>query len=55
MRALIYSMGVSLDGYVAGPRGEGAWAAPDEELIDSTTSRHASSTCISSAGASTRR
>src|SRR5919109_3595963 len=32
MRPLIYSIGVSLDGYIAGPRGEGAWAAPDEEL-----------------------
>jgi dihydrofolate reductase len=32
MRPLIYSMGVSLDGYIAGPRGEGDWAAPDEEL-----------------------
>jgi len=29
---LIYSMGVSLDGYIAGPRGEGDWAAPDAEL-----------------------
>ena len=32
MRQLIYSMGVSLDGYIAGPRGEGDWAAPDPEL-----------------------
>ena len=32
MRPLIYSMGVSLDGYIAGPRGEGDWAAPDAEL-----------------------
>jgi dihydrofolate reductase len=32
MRALIYSMGVSLDGYIAGPHGEGGWAAPDAEL-----------------------
>jgi dihydrofolate reductase len=32
MRQLIFSMAVSLDGYVAGPRGEGDWAAPDEEL-----------------------
>src|SRR5436309_10837230 len=31
-RPLIYSMGVSLDGYIAGPRGEGGWAAPDAEL-----------------------
>jgi dihydrofolate reductase len=32
MRKLIYPMAVSLDGYIAGPRGEGSWAAPDEEL-----------------------
>jgi dihydrofolate reductase len=32
MRKLIYSMAVSLDGYIAGPRGEGDWAVPDEEL-----------------------
>ena len=32
MRKLIYSMGVSLDGYMAGPRGEIDWSAPDEEL-----------------------
>jgi dihydrofolate reductase len=32
MRPLIYSMGVSLDGYIAGPRAEGGWAAPDPEL-----------------------
>jgi dihydrofolate reductase len=25
-------MGVSLDGYIAGPQGEGDWAAPDAEL-----------------------
>jgi dihydrofolate reductase len=29
---LIYSMGVSLDGYIAGTSGEIGWAAPDEEL-----------------------
>ncbi len=29
---LIYSMGVSLDGYVAGPNGEIDWSAPDPEL-----------------------
>jgi dihydrofolate reductase len=29
---LIYSMTVSLDGYIAGPRGEIDWSAPDEEL-----------------------
>jgi dihydrofolate reductase len=32
MRKLIYSMGVSLDGFVAGPDGAIDWAAPDEEL-----------------------
>jgi dihydrofolate reductase len=32
MRKVIYSMGVSLDGFVAGPNGEIDWSAPDEEL-----------------------
>jgi dihydrofolate reductase len=32
MRNLIYSMGVSLDGFIAGPSGEIDWSAPDEEL-----------------------
>src|SRR5258707_12645272 len=32
MRKVIYSMGVSLDGYIAGPNGEIDWSAPDEEL-----------------------
>ena len=32
MRRLIYSMGVSLDGFIAGPGGELDWSAPDEEL-----------------------
>jgi dihydrofolate reductase len=31
-RKLIYSMGASLDGFVAGPAGEIGWSAPDEEL-----------------------
>jgi dihydrofolate reductase len=31
MRNLIYSMGVSLDGFMAGPGGEIDWGAPDEE------------------------
>jgi dihydrofolate reductase len=32
MRKLIYSMGVSLDGFIAGSNGEIDWSAPDEEL-----------------------
>ncbi len=32
MRKLIYSMGTSLDGFIAGPDGEIDWSAPDEEL-----------------------
>lgn len=32
MSKVIFSMAVSLDGYIAGPDGEGGWAAPDEEL-----------------------
>jgi dihydrofolate reductase len=31
-RKVIYSMGVSLDGFIAGPGGEIDWTAPDEEL-----------------------
>ena len=32
MRRLIYSMSVSLDGFIAGPGGNIDWTAPDEEL-----------------------
>ncbi len=32
MRKLIYSMGVSLDGFIAGPHGEIDWGVPDDEL-----------------------
>jgi dihydrofolate reductase len=39
MRKLIYSMGVSLDGFIAGLEGEIDWSAPDEELHGSTTPR----------------
>ena len=31
-RKLIYSMGVSLDGFIAGPEGEIDWTEPDAEL-----------------------
>jgi dihydrofolate reductase len=33
MRPVIYSMSVSLDGYIAGPDGDIGWAAPDPELM----------------------
>ena len=33
MPTLIYSMSVSLDGYIAGPDGAIDWGAPDEELM----------------------
>jgi dihydrofolate reductase len=33
MRKLIYSMTVSLDGYITGPDGTIDWTAPDEELF----------------------
>src|SRR6478752_4812062 len=33
MRSLIYSMGVSLDGYIVGPDGDFNWTAPDEEVF----------------------
>jgi dihydrofolate reductase len=32
MRKVIYSIGVSLDGFIAGPGGEIDWTVPDEEL-----------------------
>jgi dihydrofolate reductase len=32
LKKLIYSMGVSLDGFIAGPDGNFDWSAPDEEL-----------------------
>ncbi|WP_433876602.1 dihydrofolate reductase family protein [Sinomonas atrocyanea] len=33
MRAVTYSMGVSLDGYIAGPDGGIDWTAPDTEVF----------------------
>ena len=32
MRKVIYSMSVSLDGFIAGPGGDIGWGAPDDEL-----------------------
>ena len=39
MRTLIYSMTVSLDGYIAGPDGALDWSMPDEELFRFHTQR----------------
>ncbi len=33
MRKVIYSMGVSLDGYIVGPDGDFDWSQPDDELF----------------------
>ena len=33
MRSVTYSMGVSLDGYIAGPDGAFGWTAPDDEVF----------------------
>jgi dihydrofolate reductase len=33
MRSVTYSMGISLDGYIAGPDGDFAWSPPDEEVF----------------------
>ncbi|GAB2826266.1 dihydrofolate reductase family protein [Actinocorallia aurea] len=33
MRSVIYSMSVSLDGYIVGPDGGFGWSAPDEEVF----------------------
>lgn len=39
MRRLIYSMTMSLDGFIAGPDGAIDWSAPDEELFRFHTER----------------
>ena len=33
MRDVTYSMGVSLDGYIAGPNGDFGWTEPDQEVF----------------------
>ncbi|HEV2924160.1 MAG TPA: hypothetical protein VGW98_09015 [Solirubrobacteraceae bacterium] len=42
MRKLIYSMTVSLDGYIAAPDGAIDWTVPDEELFLARRTRSAS-------------
>jgi dihydrofolate reductase len=37
MRRVTYSMGVSLDGYIAGPDGDFDWTEPDEEVFGFVT------------------
>jgi len=39
MRSLIYSMSVSLDGFIAGPDGAIDWSVPDDELFGFHTER----------------
>ncbi len=39
MRSLIYSLSVSLDGFIAGPDGGIDWSVPDEELFRFHTQR----------------
>jgi hypothetical protein len=55
VRKLIYSMGVTLDGFIAGPGGEVDWSAPARSSIGFTTSRHGSWARTSSGGGCTRR
>ncbi|HEY1832027.1 MAG TPA: dihydrofolate reductase family protein [Acidimicrobiales bacterium] len=37
MRRVTYSMGISLDGYIAGPQGDFEFTAPDEEAFQAVT------------------
>src|SRR5579859_6791123 len=39
MGSVIYSMGVSLDGYIVGPDGGLDWTAPDQELFRFVTAQ----------------
>ena len=47
MRKLIYSMTVSLDGYIAGPDGAIDWSVPDEELFRFHTQQVQETRCAS--------
>jgi dihydrofolate reductase len=37
MRSVTYTMSVSLDGYIVGPKGDFDWSAPDKELFGFVT------------------
>ena len=39
MRNVVYSAAMSLDGYIAGPKGESDWIMIDPELISAQFSR----------------
>jgi dihydrofolate reductase len=39
MRSVIYSMSVSLDGYIVGPDGSLDWTSPDEDVFRFVTDR----------------
>jgi hypothetical protein len=55
MRSVTYSMGVSLDGYIAGPDGGFDWTAPDEEVFGFVTDeiRQVGATATSASTATT--
>ena len=55
MRKLIYSMGVSLDGFIAGPHGEMTGRRRTRSCIGSTISRRGRWARSSAAGGCTRR
>jgi hypothetical protein len=44
MRSVTYSMGVSLDGYIAGPDGDFDWTPPGEEVFLSANALASSAT-----------
>jgi hypothetical protein len=40
VRSVTYSMGVSLDGYIAGPDGSFDWTPPNEDVFASGSTRY---------------
>jgi dihydrofolate reductase len=55
MRKLIYSMSVSLDGFIAGPDGAIDWSVRDEELFGFHTQQVQETGITSADGGSTKR